>query len=802
MKAGGAGSDNARGASASEAPGGLSLDLRSLEITRGRFVLDDEQTGLFASVAGLDHSLGGNFSRDSLVAQMHTRADSATVRFAGVPYLSGVRVGFDAQIAANMKDQRFTLEQNELRLNDLALRFSGTVAREGEDLDLDVKMDAPNADFGQILSLVPTIYAHDFATLQTSGTVSVAGSVHGKYGKSAFPAFALHATVDNGTFHYPDLPSAARDIAADLSIENPGNDPDSTVVSLRRFHAQIGQRPVDMTAVLRTPVSDPDFDLTVKGAIDLADVARTVKLDGVQELTGVIGADAAVRARLSDLDSARYERVSAHGTLSATDVTARTAGLPQPIAVEDARLELTPRRADLKSLHAQAGASDFEATGWVDNLLGFALRKEPLHGEATVSSKRVDLDEWKSNDPQTQVIPVPAMLDLTLQATVGRLTYGKLVMTDARGSVRVKDQRVTLEDFGGKALGGEVGVSGFYETTDPSKPTFGGDLKLDSLSIADAVEVLPTVGRLAPVARFARGAFTADLDLSGALGHDLTPLLDVLNGKGSLSTSTIALQGFPPLRKLADAMKIPQIGDPTFNAIRSSIEIHDGRLFVHPFQVRAGNFAMTVSGSNGVDQSLDYTLGLAVPRALLGSAAGQVVQSLVSTAGKAGIDLEAADSVRVDVRLAGSVTDPSVKTDFAGAVASGRQEARKLADEAVQNKVAEAGARADSAREEARRKAQARADSIVAEARTRADSVRAEADRLAESVRAEGNRRADQVLAEAKNPIAKAAARPVADRIRKEASDKADEIVRQADQKADGLVAEARKRADALVGGG
>ncbi len=780
----------------------LSVELRGLEITDGRVLLDDERTRLFATLDGLRHDLSGDLARDRLVVRTRTHADAATVRFAGVPYLEGVALDFTADVDADMVAKRFTFAENELRLNDLVLRFSGSAARAGDDVALDVRFEAPRTEFAQILSLVPAIYARDFASLETAGTFTVQGYVRGDLGENAFPGFSMNASVADGMFRYPDLPLPARDVALDLSLDNPGGDVDSTVVRLGRFHVAIGNQPIDASMTLRTPVSDPDIDLQVRGTVDLADVGRTVKLADVEELSGVVTADAAVRARMSDVDSARWDRVSASGTASARNVTVTAATLRQPVAVQEATLALSPRRAELRSLEAQLGSSDVQATGWIDNLLGFVLRDEELRGSATVGSRHFDLDEWRSEDPELEIIPVPPMLDLTLDATVDRLTYGGLEMSDARGTVHVKDRRATLDDFTMNTLGGRIGVTGFYETTDVERPTFAVGLTLDSLDIAGASAAFLTVRTLAPVARYAKGAFSANLDMSGALSQDMTPLFDVLNGDGSLLTSRVALEGFPMMQRLADALKLPQLSSPTLDALRSSIEIRDGRMHVRPFRVRAGNLAMTVSGSNGIDQSMDYTLDLAIPRAALGAEADRVVQDLASRAGRVGFDLQAADTIEVGVRVGGSVADPSVQTNFGGVATSAQERAQQAAGEAVGRRVEAAEEHVDSAREEARRRAQARADSIVADAEARAAAVRAEARRLADEVRAEGNRRADQVLAEATNPVARAAARPVADRIRKEANDKADAMVREADERADAIVAEARKQADALLGGG
>jgi AsmA-like C-terminal region len=777
----------------------LNVELRSFEVSDGHIVLENAQTGLYASLEGLHHTLSGNFSQDSLGVRTRTHADRTTVRFAGTSWLAGVRLDFDANVDADLAHERFAFRDNELRLNDLALRFSGTAARDEAGTALDVTFAAPGTEFAQILSLVPAVYARDFTSLETSGTFTLDGRVRGTLAPGVVPGFAIHVAVDDGMFRYPDLPLPARAIALDLAVDNPGGDADSTVLNLRRFHAEIGGRPLDATLTLRTPVSDPDLDARVKGTLDLADVARTVKLEGVRELTGMVAADASLSARRSDVENARYDRIGANGSLSARNVSLAAEDLRQPVAVEEATLRLSPRRTDIESFQATIGSSDLRASGWIDNVPGFVMRDEPLRGSATFESSRFVLDEWKSDDPALQVIPVPAMLDLELNGTVGRLTYGALEMSDARGKVHVKDERLTLEDFRVSTLGGRIGVSGYYETIDPTRPTFALRMAIDSLGISNASEAMLTVRTLAPVARFARGTFSANFALSGALARDLTPLFDVLDGTGSLLTSRIALVGFPMMQRLAEALKMPRLDNPTFNAIRSNVEIRDGRLHVRPFQVGMGDFSMLVSGSNGIDQSLDYSLELAVPRAILGNAADRLVQDLSVQAGRAGIDLQASDSIRLGIRVTGTITDPSINVGLAEAAASMQQQVGQAAGAAVQQQVDKAREQVDSARAEAVRRAQAQADSIVADAEVRADTIRAEARRLGDNVRAEGNKRADEVLARATNAIARRAAQPVADRIRKEADDQANTIVHQADERADALVAEAHKQADDLV---
>jgi hypothetical protein len=225
-------------------------------------------------------------------------------------------------------------------------------------------------------------------------------------------------------------------------------------------------------------------------------------------------------------------------------------------------------------------------------------------------------------------------------------------------------------------------------------------------------------------------------------------------------------------------LRLQRLSNPTVDAVRSNVRIQGGRLFVDPFQTRVGGLAMTVSGSNGIDQSVDYTLGVQVPRAGFADA---VLTNLASRAGPLGAGLAAADPVRVAVSVTGSATEPSLTVSLSETTGSMRGAATQAAEAAAGQQIDEAQARIDASEEAARARARAQADSIVAEAQRQADAIRVEAGRAAAEVRAQGARAADELLARATNPIARRAALPAADRLRREADERAAALEREAE---------------------
>jgi hypothetical protein len=752
----------------------MNVSLRDVQIRDGAISFDNRRAKLKATLKGYDQSLSGDFSQKQVVVKTKAEADTVNVSFAGMPYLNRVRMGLDADVAADLANKVYTLKTTDLSLNDLKLGVTGSARSTGKLLGLDLAFKAPSTKFLSILSLVPAVYAHDFDKVKTSGGFTLDGRIKGEYGDSAFPAFSINAKVDNAAFQYPDLPLPARDIMMDLALTNPGGSADSTVVNLSRFHLRMGANPVDASLVVRTPVSDPNVDLRMKGKVDLADVRRMVKLDKVDQLTGTVAADAAVKARMSAIDKQQYDRVAASGTVDVAGLTVKGEALPRPLAIQQASLRLAPERAQLTQFTGTVGSSDLRATGSLDNLISYAFRDDTLKGSATIQSNRFDLDEWRSGEGDLQIIPVPPKIDFGLNATVKELTYNKLKMTGATGKLRIKDQRATLQDFRMNTLGGQIVLNGSYDTKILAKPAFDIGLKMVKIDIPSAFQAFTTVQMFAPVAKYASGTVNTDINLSGALGKNMMPLFKALSGKGVFQSQNVALRNFPGMEKLVDVTKLKILDNPTMQAIKAGFQIRDGRLVAQPFTVKLAGTSMTVAGSNGIDQTMDYTLGLKLPKSLIGGAD----QALAGLASRAGFNLGAASEVPLNLQLAGKITDPSVKVDLGSVTSTVASGAQQAVTQAVTQKVDSVALRA------------------VAEAEKQAAAIRQEAESLAARVKQTGYQQADSLMGRAgDNPLLQAGAKVAADKLRQETDTKASGIVSEAARRADSLVAAARRQA-------
>jgi hypothetical protein len=221
----------------------------------------------------------------------------------------------------------------------------------------------------------------------------------------------------------------------------------------------------------------------------------------------------------------------------------------------------------------------------------------------------------------------------------------------------LKDRTLHLMDLNMNLLNGSVTANGSYSTPENEPPHSFFDLKIDELSFGQTFENFVTVQKFAPIAKSLQGNFSANLQLTTDLDSTLTPIWSALSSKGALRIANAAITDFKPLTKMAEFVKMEKYKTLALQNLSPSYKIRDGRFFLEPLNFKVGNTDFAVLGSNGIDQSLDYSVKLRVPAKELNTQASAVVSQLFNKK----VDLLQNDYVDLIGSIKGTFGDPQVK---------------------------------------------------------------------------------------------------------------------------------------------
>jgi len=772
------------------------MTLKKLEIKNAYILYDDAAADMNAELYNMNFNLSGDFTADDFLLQTLTEIERLSVTSGGVAYFNKVKTRIKVDMDANMPNMKFVFKENEFSFNELSLGLDGFVSMPKDDIDMDLKFKANQTEFKNILSLVPGVYTADFKDVKTSGQLALDGYAKGVYNDTKLPAFGVKLLIKDAKFQYPSLPKSATNIQVDLVVDNKTGDPDATVVDLNKFHVELGGNPIDATMHLTTPVSDANINAAVLAKINLASMKDVVPMEKGDDLNGMIVADVKMKGRMSAIEKEKYEEFDASGSLAITDMNYKTASLSYPTQINKLTLLFNPKTVDLSEFDAKVGKSDIQLQGKIENFLQYALQDSLLKGSFALKSNLMDINELMSSTDTTTAAPtaadtaamtvveVPSNLDVNLTATIGKLLYDNLTITNVSGGVAIKDSKMSLDKLKLTLdeLEGTMQLSGVYNTQNIKKPMVDFDVDIANFDIPKTVKTFSTVKQLAPIAQYAKGKFSTDLKFSTVLDQAMSPVLNTLVGGGNLKTNNATIEGFEPINKLADALNQPKYKKLTFENVNATYTFKDGRVEVKEMPIKSGNITGKVKGSTGFDQTIDYTWALEIPRSEFGSQANAAAGSLLDQLNKqTGANVKLGDKVKIKALFGGTVTKPTIKTDLFNSDQTPKEQVQNLVNQGV-----------DMAKEKAREEA----EKLMKDAQAEADKIKADAKALADKTKAEGYAAIDKNIETIKNPLQKAAAKAAAPAAKKEVDKQAQKILDEANKKADQVLVNAKVEAD------
>ena len=251
--------------------------------------------------------------------------------------------------------------------------------------------------------------------------------------------------------------------------------------------------------------------------------------------------------------------------------------------------------------------------------------------------------------------------------------------------------------------------------------------------------------------------------------------------------------------KLADLLNNDKYKSMKIEDVKATYEFIDGRLHVKPFEVKVEKSTATVYGSNGFDETLDYTLDMKVPTSELGSDVNVFLGDLLSLANSGGANFKTPDVIEVQVKITGTCSDPKVSLGNLNALGSGgtvKEQIGEKIDEVIEEVKEKVNEEIDKAKEQAEKEAKAAAEKLIQDAEREAAKLIKEAAALAGITKKEGYASADKTENEASNPFQKVAAKVAADVIRKETDKQVDKILKEADKQAKAIVDKAKLNAN------
>ncbi|MDL2142475.1 AsmA-like C-terminal region-containing protein [Flavobacterium tructae] len=651
----------------------LSLKIQNYKIENFTFRYIDQGSKIKMVIDSLNHEGTGDFTNSKLDLTTKSVAN-VSLDMDKINYMKNVKLTLDAVLGIDLEKSKYTFKENKALINQLPLEFDGFIQMVDAGQIYDLKFKTPTSSFTNFLGLIPSAYASSLEGVKTTGDFTVAGFAKGELTETTVPKFNVAIASNNASFQYPNLPKSVQNIVIDTKIINETGILNDTYVNLDKLSFRIDQDVFNAKANIKNITQNPMVNAALKGTINLANLSKAYPIKMDKPLAGILKADVTTQFDMASVEKSQYQNIKNAGTMSLSGFK-YTDENNKSMNISTALVEFNPSTINLKKFDATTGKSDLSINGVLENFYGFMFKKQELRGNFNMSSNQLAVNDFmtsgtpateKAAAKPTEAMKIPAFLNCTLNAKATTVLYDNLKLKDVSGRLIVKDEKATLENFKTSIFGGTIGLNGAVSTK-TKVPTFDMNLGFNQVDIAQTFTQLDMMKKIAPLAGIINGKLNSTIKLNGNLDDkELTPDLKSISGDllGQLLSTTVNSKNSTVINALTSNLKFIDPNKINLNDIKAALTFDNGKVSVKPFDIKYQDIKITIGGTHGFDQTMNYNLKLDVPAKYLGNEANAFLAKMSPA------DAAKLQNIPINAVLTGNFSHPKVSTDMKSAVTS------------------------------------------------------------------------------------------------------------------------------------
>ena len=650
---------------------GFVFDIENYSITNSAFIYLDETNNTIFKITNLNHSGNGTFSGDTSELDTKTEAN-VTFSMEDTEYLSNNSLKLDALIDLDLPNNKYTFKENKALINDLPLEFKGYVQLIEAGQAIDITFENPGSTFKDFLAVIPKTYAKNLDNVDTTGNFKINGVIKGESTETTIPTLDINIVSNNASFKFADLPKRVENININVEIKNNNGLVDDTYVAINTLDFKIDQDQFKSSATIKNLTKNMLVNANLDGVLKLGNLTKAYPIELENELKGILKAKLNTSFDMNAIETNAYERIKNNGSVSVSDFVFSSADIVNPINISKASIHFNPGTITLDNFIATTGQTDLNATGSINNLLGFLLSDKKLEGNFNVKSNVFKISDFmieggskapinQSAEPAT-ALKIPAFLDCTITADAKTVYYDNLILKDVKGSLKIANETAQLHNVTSSIFNGNLSLEGLVDTK-TTKPNFNMNVGAKNFDIAQSFNDLNLLQALAPITKALQGKLNSSINLSGTLGEDFTPLLNTISGDAlaELITTQIQPKNEQLFSLLESKLNFLDFSKLDLKDLKTKLSFNDGQVSVKPFDIKYKDIKMTVGGSHTFSNTMNYQVVLDVPAKYLGTEVNNLINKINDAAVN---DIK----IPVTATISGNTLKPQVTTDLTSGV--------------------------------------------------------------------------------------------------------------------------------------
>lgn len=422
---------------------GASIKLDLIKLRNWNIKYNDHAARVLVDAKGLNYTGKGGLSEDIFDLTTDLDIDKLDFSLNRIYYAKQKTLHADLITRINTNALTFVLRKNELRINDLPLKFTGFVSILKDGYNLDINAASEKTTIRDMISVLPPQYLEWAKDTKIEGNSDLFFSLKGRFSEpqNQKPRLKARLMVKDGFVSNGKAPVPMNNFNMDLNVDLPDLDTEKLGLDLKNLNFDLGPNN-NFKAVVKTKgLDEMQINADVKGAVNLQTLTQALGLKDI-DARGLMDTDIKANGIFS-LDKKLFPKTN--GYLNLKNGWLKTKYYPNPIQNINIVANIINTDGTFKSLGVKLDPFKFDFEGnpvFVNaDLQNFEDVLYKVRAKGTLNVGRIYKVFAKKGLDVSGLI----MADLSLNGRQSYATTGQYNRLDNRGNLILKNIKATTE---------------------------------------------------------------------------------------------------------------------------------------------------------------------------------------------------------------------------------------------------------------------------------------------------------------------------------------------------------------------
>lgn len=422
---------------------GASIKLDLIKLKNWNIIYRDHSAKVLVDAKGLNYTGKGGLSEDIFDLTTDLDIDKLDFSLNRIYYAKQKKLHADLITRINTNALTFVLRKNELRINDLPLKFTGFVSILKDGYNLDINAASEKTTIRDMISVLPPQYLDWAKDTKIEGGSDLFFSLKGRFSepKNLKPRLKARLFVKDGFVSNGKAPVPMNNFNMDLNVDLPDLNTEQLGLDLRNLSFDLGPNN-NFKAVVKTKgLDEMQINADVKGAVNLQTLSQALGLKDI-DVRGLM--DTNIKANgIFSLDKKLFPKTN--GYLNLKNGWLKTKYYPNPIKDINIVANIVNTDGTFKSLGLKLDPFKFDFEGnpvFVNaDLQNFEDVLYKVRAKGVLNVGRI----YKVFAKKGLDISGLIMADLSLNGRQSYATTGQYSKLDNKGNLILKNIKATTE---------------------------------------------------------------------------------------------------------------------------------------------------------------------------------------------------------------------------------------------------------------------------------------------------------------------------------------------------------------------